>query len=602
MLAATAAMALGLAAHTPFCAAQGFPATIELSSLDGTHGFALKGVSGGDWTGSSVSDAGDVNGDGIADFIIGARGADPNGHANAGRSYVVFGTTAGFPAEFALSSLDGTSGFSLEGLADPPPFPSGYSGASVSSAGDVNGDGIGDVIVGACGTDTGVVFGTSGARPPVFPLVALNGSNGFRLTGFGACNYDASVSGAGDVNGDGIADLIVGAYLADHDGNVRAGEAYVVFGSASGFPAALDVAALDGTNGFTFGGTAADDKVALSVSAAGDIDGDGIADLIISGYYSGEAYVVFGSQAGFPAELDRSVLNGDVGFILTGTYPRAVSSAGDVNGDGLTDLIIGRHSTETNYVVFGRNGEFPPLVDVSILDGTDGFALIGVELSWAGFAVSDAGDVNGDGIGDVIIGAPRAEPNHNGQEAGASYVVFGSDAAWPPEIDLSALDGTNGFVLKGIEQGPFGAAKSGHSVSGARDVNADGVDDVIIGAYGAEGQTGEAYVVFGCATATDGDCDSIADSTDNCLQSANRDQRDTDADGIGNACDADFNQDCMQNFSDLGIMKTNFFLAGDLATDMNGDGVTNFVDLGALKLGFFQPPGPSGIPNLCDGR
>ena len=91
-----------------------------------------------------------------------------------------------------------------------------------------------------------------------------------------------------------------------------------------------------------------------------------------------------------------------------------------------------------------------------------------------------------------------------------------------------------------------------------------------------------------------------SDNADNCVI-ANADQRDTDEDGIGNACDGDFNQDCEQNFMDLGLMKANFFRTGDFDTDMNGDGVTNFADLGALKRGFFQPPGPSGIPNLCDG-
>ena len=97
----------------------------------------------------------------------------------------------------------------------------------------------------------------------------------------------------------------------------------------------------------------------------------------------------------------------------------------------------------------------------------------------------------------------------------------------------------------------------------------------------------------------DTDGDGLLDNADNCINDANDDQRDTDGDGIGNVCDADFDQSCTVNFLDLGEMKANFFLAGDLDTDMNGDGFTNFTDLGALKGDFFLPPGPSGVPNVC---
>jgi hypothetical protein len=97
----------------------------------------------------------------------------------------------------------------------------------------------------------------------------------------------------------------------------------------------------------------------------------------------------------------------------------------------------------------------------------------------------------------------------------------------------------------------------------------------------------------------DADDDGVTDSLDNCVNAANRDQLDTDADGFGNVCDGDFNQDCNVNFSDLGTMKQNFFQGGSLATDMNGDGQTNFGDLGLFKAGFFLPPGPSGVPNIC---
>ena len=98
----------------------------------------------------------------------------------------------------------------------------------------------------------------------------------------------------------------------------------------------------------------------------------------------------------------------------------------------------------------------------------------------------------------------------------------------------------------------------------------------------------------------DNDGDGVADAADNCMEAANTEQRDTDADGIGNACDADLNQDCSVNFTDLGLMKSAFFGA-DPDADLNGDGAVNFLDLGIMQTGFFEPPGPSGVPNLCDG-
>ena len=125
-----------------------FSSSINLSSLNGSTGFRLDGVSASDASGSSVASAGDVNGDGFADLIIGAPGADPNGNSYSGSSYVVFGKASGFTSGINLSSLNGTTGFRLDGVAS-----SDYSGASVASAGDVNGDGFTDLIVGAYGAD-----------------------------------------------------------------------------------------------------------------------------------------------------------------------------------------------------------------------------------------------------------------------------------------------------------------------------------------------------------------------------------------------------------------------------------------------------------------
>ncbi|MBA4099030.1 MAG: hypothetical protein C0484_19985 [Rhodospirillum sp.] len=502
--------------------------TIDLATLDGTNGFALIGIDERDSSGFSVSSAGDVNGDGFADLIVGAPGAESaGGPYQEGESYVVFGKAswAGTPS-LDLATLNGTNGFRLIGIDDGD-----LSGASVSSAGDVNGDGFADLIVGAPGAESAdgpyqggesyVVFGkASWAGTPSLDLATLNGTNGFRLIGIDA--YDgggSSVSSAEDVNGDGFADLIVGSRDAESAGGAGyEGESYVVFGKASwaGAPS-LDLAALDGTNGFRLIGIDAFDYSGVSVSSAGDVNGDGLADLIVGARGAesaggdneeGESYVVFGkaSWAGTPS-LDLAALGGTNGFRLIGVDAGdysggSVSSAGDVNGDGFADLIVGalgaQRSEETfpegeSYVVFGKaSWAGTPSLDLATLDGTNGFRLIGIDDGdLSGASVSSAGDVNGDGFADLIVGARNGE--------GESYVVFGK-ASWAgtPSVELATLNGTNGFTLIGIDDGD----RSGGSVSSAGDVNGDGFADLIIGASGAESAggaygEGESYVVFG---------------------------------------------------------------------------------------------------------
>ena len=496
--------------------------SLSLSTLDGTTGFRLDGVASGDESGRSVSSAGDVNGDGFDDLIVGAARTDLNGF-NTGTSYVVFGRSGGFAAAIDLSTLDGTTGFHMNGVAGGD-----FLGVSVSGAGDVNGDGIDDLIVGARSADpngnsaagsTYVLFGRTGGFASVIDVSTLNGTTGFRLDGVVALDQSGgSVSNAGDVNGDGFGDLIVGASNADPNGNMTAGSSYVVFGRSGGLASVISLSTLDGTTGFRLDGVAAGDYSGLSVSHAGDVNGDGFDDLMVGARSAdpngnssaGSTYIVFGRAGGFAPVLSLSTLDGTIGFRLDGVAAGdaaggSVSTAGDVNGDGIDDLIIGAEGGDPDgnaqsgfsYLLFGRTGGFASVISLASLDGTTGFRLDGVAAGdLSGISVSVAGDVNGDGFDDLLVGARGADPDGN-SAAGSSYVLFGRSGSFTSVINLSTLDGTNGFALTGIDL----ADQSGVSVSGAGDVDGDGFDDLMIGAYtadpGGNNSAGESYIFFG---------------------------------------------------------------------------------------------------------
>ena len=156
-----------------------------------------------------------------------------------------------------------------------------------------------------------------------------------------------------------------------------------------------------------------------------------------------------------------------------------------------------------SYVVFGYGNAFAAELNLSTLNGTNGFQINGeAAFDLSGVSVASAGDVNGDGFDDLIIGARWADPN--GSDSGAAYVVFGSGSAFDATLDLSSLDGTNGFQINGAAA----YDGSGISVAAAGDVNGDGYDDLIVGAYGADpngSRSGASYIIFGKATPTTGD-------------------------------------------------------------------------------------------------
>ena len=519
-----------------------FPAVFGTRDLRGDIGLTIDGFVDDDGVGLSVSSAGDVNGDGISDLIIGA-GSTVIGPSPVNACYVVFGGPDG-PEIDNLEQLDGTSGFRIQGVDT-----SGFVEVSVAGVGDLNGDGIDDVVASSGHADYGsqanigaayVIFGRdpSAAFPPVIDVADLDGQIGFVFRGrLGGDRLGNAVSRAGDINGDGLPDMLVGAVAASPPGRTNAGVAYVVFGrpESEPFPATLWAFSLNGQNGFAVRGAAAGDQFGRSVAAAGDVNGDGIDDVVIGAsgaspggrMRTGASYIVFGRAPGspFPADVEVGQLDGGDGFRLEGIsrYDRsgvAVSGAGDFNGDGFEDVYIGAanayrgyrpylYSSGEGYIVLGRDvastGPFPPSIPLADLDGTNGTVLDGRSTyGLIGHAVASAGDLNGDGLDDVAVGAPTLF-------GGAIYVIFGRIGPLPAAIDLDRLNGEDGFLMIG---GTF-EERCGWSVAAAGDINDDGRDDLIGGGPDIQQfgrPSGQAYVLYGrdlfrCAADLDGDGD-----------------------------------------------------------------------------------------------
>jgi hypothetical protein len=318
------------------------PSTIDLDSTGAD--LTVYGDDAYDWFGHAVA-AGDVNGDHIDDLIIGAYVADPPGGANAGKAYVIHGGSS-LPSTIDLDTTSADLTVYGNDVED-------YLGLAVAT-GDVNGDGIGDLIIGASGADpaggtdageTYVIYGGS-SLPSTVDLDSTSAN--LTIHGDDAGDESGYALAAGDINNDGIDDLIIGAWGADPTGGARAGETYVIYGSLS-LPSAIDLSSTSAS--LTVYGDDEDDQSGVAVAAA-DVDGDGRNDLIIGAYLAdppgganaGEAYAIYGS-AYLPPVINLDTTSVDLTIYGDDTHDRSsyAVEAGDLNGDGIEDVIIGAH-------------------------------------------------------------------------------------------------------------------------------------------------------------------------------------------------------------------------------------------------------------------
>jgi hypothetical protein len=384
----------------------------------------LRGSQPGEKFGTSVASAGDINGDGYADVLVGAPMYADTGGLTYGAAYLFLGGAGGLSATPEWTA-EGSEGSSQYGLA-------------VSSAGDVNGDGFSDLLVGSpgAGGGTGSVSLYVGSAGGVTLATVLDGSG----------QFGRAVASAGDVNGDGYSDIIVGAPF---DAN-QAGTVTVFLGNTS---------PRDGLERFShLSGADNSKKFGESVASAGDYNGDGYSDVIVGAPAesgdNGAVYLYVGGESSLSfADSKKGWDDGRLGA--------DVAAAGDVNGDGLGDLLIGMPADD-----WGRAAVYFGNGDGLLSHDWWRDAIGGEDL--LGAAVSAAGDINGDGFGDLLIGMPGTDDGEI--DEGRAVLILGASQSVQAVSTASGFVGASGMQL-------------GRSLAFG-DFNADGFDTLVIGAPG----------------------------------------------------------------------------------------------------------------------
>ena len=418
----------------------------------------LGGINYG-YTGWSVS-SGDVDGDGITDFLIGGS-----------KVYLILGKNVGRKTGSTIEDYADAS-FIRENAGDD-------FGDAVCMTGDVNDDGYDDILIGAHRYDsaTGKTY------------LMLGKADGWGLdmniadvadASFVGCNTGDNsgyaVTFAGDINADGFDDILIGAYLADVGSNLTAGSVYLLLGKGDGWVTNASLADADAV----FEGVSTETGIGQNIAAAGDVNADGFDDFLVG--RNGKAYLVSGKASGWSGIVDLSSM--DSSFLTSGIYKLA--SAGDVNQDGFADIIIGADSKNSGtgmvYIVFGKEAPWGRDTDLSV--AADASFSGSNTNDHLGTSVACAGDVNNDGCDDILIGAAWAD-----QYTGMGYLVYGKESGWGKDVAISSTD------ARFIGENTYDYA--GFDLTSAGDINGDGNDDFLISAaYFGSYYTGKAYFFY----------------------------------------------------------------------------------------------------------
>lgn len=488
------------------------------SGADGTVGFIANGTSSGQRLGVSLESAGDFNDDGFDDIAIAGSGSSDS------EAYLIYGQPIVTPPEITPTGT--VSGFQRTVIRQTS---SGIP-LTVASAGDVDGDGVQDLLVSRHGSFTTVsptylIYGRAGVTPALINLNLADGGAGYTIS-----RIDGPVSAGGrivagdfahgDVNGDGLSDLILGYEYADPSGRIDAGQTCVIYGNSNRFASVVDTTTLTAGQATTINGVVTGDYSGHAVASGGDVNGDGFDDIVIgarnafrNGRRYGEGYLIFGASS-LPSVIELSTIAtthsgilfpGTLSGIDSGNFGASVS-LGDINNDKLADVAFGDGAsfTHASVGILLGSSDLPQLGTISFPSTAGSFARGFVfneptnHLNGTGSSLDFVGDFNGDRKNDLLIGSPFTSLS-NVFNAGMGLLVMGDVTTQLPtnfdNIRAGSVDSLDALRITGIAT----SDRTG-MVSRAGDFNGDGFADLMISATEASptfAQSGRVYLIYG---------------------------------------------------------------------------------------------------------